>query len=80
MLDEIERLGLRQHAYKVGAYLRERVRQLQHTDAGKILGQVRGAGLFIGTSVAVQQWCTRLSWYGAVWCGVPNVIIVLPSS
>jgi len=48
VLDEIERLGLRKHAFEVGEYLRAQVRQLRATDAGKILGQVRGSGLFIG--------------------------------
>ena len=56
MLDEIERLlGLRKHASDVGEYLHERVRKLRTaSEAGKILGQVRGSGLFIGIELVKQ--------------------------
>jgi 4-aminobutyrate aminotransferase-like enzyme/Ser/Thr protein kinase RdoA (MazF antagonist) len=49
VLDVIEQEGLQAHALDVGGYLMDRLRQLQ--DRHAIIGDVRGAGLFIGVEL-----------------------------
>jgi 4-aminobutyrate aminotransferase-like enzyme len=48
VIDEIERLSLRRRALEVGGYLKAMAEALAQTPAGKLIGQVRGRGLFIG--------------------------------
>jgi 4-aminobutyrate aminotransferase-like enzyme len=45
---ELERLDLKKSATTVGAHLRLKLRELAATPAGKLIGQVRGMGLFVG--------------------------------
>ncbi len=49
VLDVIEREGLIANAQRVGAYLSQRLRQLQ--DRHALIAEVRGAGLFIGVEL-----------------------------
>jgi 4-aminobutyrate aminotransferase-like enzyme len=49
VLEVIEREGLLENADKVGLYLREGMRQLANRHA--VIGDIRGAGLFIGVEL-----------------------------
>ena len=49
VLDEIERMGLQRHALEVGTYLLEALRGLRAEH--KVIGDVRGRGLFIGVEL-----------------------------
>jgi 4-aminobutyrate aminotransferase-like enzyme len=52
VLDILEREGLQWRAAAVGAHLRRRLQQLaDDPSAGRLLGEVRGAGLFIGVEL-----------------------------
>ncbi len=57
VLDEVERLGLAQHAEDVGTYLQARVRALaaDASGAGRAIGDVRGAGLFVGIELVTDR-------------------------
>lgn len=51
VLDAIESGGLRQHAQVVGEYLKAQLSQLQKTPAGRVIGDIRGQGLFVGVEL-----------------------------
>ncbi len=57
VLDEVERLGLASHAEEVGSYLQARVRELaaDPSGAGRVIGDVRGAGLFVGIELVTDR-------------------------
>jgi len=48
VLDQIEQKQLRRNAVETGDLIRQRLRKLAATEAGKLIGDVRGSGLFIG--------------------------------
>lgn len=53
VLDVIEQQGLQQNALQVGGYLRERLAALGERHA--LVGEVRGAGLFIGVELVTDR-------------------------
>ena len=53
VLEVIEREGLQENALQVGNYLLEGMRELMHTHS--IIGDVRGAGLFIGVELVKDR-------------------------
>ncbi|CAN5850507.1 aspartate aminotransferase family protein [soil metagenome] len=53
VLDVVEREGLQANAQRVGAYLRERLGALASRHA--LIGDVRGAGLFIGVELVTDR-------------------------
>jgi len=53
VLEVIEREGLQENALHVGNYLLEGMRELMHTHS--IIGDVRGAGLFIGVELVKDR-------------------------
>lgn len=53
VLDVIEAEGLRQHAATVGDYWQDRLRELQSRH--QLIGDVRGAGLFIGVELVTDR-------------------------
>lgn len=53
VLDVIEREGLQANAQRVGAYLREQLRSLASKHS--LIGDVRGAGLFIGVELVTDR-------------------------
>ena len=55
VLDAIEEDGLMQHARQVGEHLQARLRSLMATPAGKLIGDVRGSGLFLGVELVTES-------------------------
>jgi 4-aminobutyrate aminotransferase-like enzyme len=53
VLDVIEQQGLQQNALQVGGYLRERLAALGQRHA--LVGEVRGAGLFVGVELVTDR-------------------------
>ena len=53
VLDVVEREGLVANAQRVGAYLRERLTQL--ADRHALIGDVRGAGFFVGVEMVTDR-------------------------
>ncbi|MGJ7580375.1 aspartate aminotransferase family protein [Variovorax sp. RHLX14] len=53
VMDVIEREGLAENAQRVGAYLRGRLREL--TVRHPLIGDVRGAGLFVGVELVTDR-------------------------
>lgn len=52
-MDVIEKENLQEHALKVGTYLLEELKKLQKRH--KIIGDVRGAGLFVGIELVKDR-------------------------
>ena len=52
-MDVIEKEKLQEHALKVGTYLLEKLKKLQKRH--KIVGDVRGAGLFVGIELVKDR-------------------------
>ena len=55
VLETIEAEGLQAHAARVGERLRTALRALADTPAGALVGDVRGAGLFIGVELVSDR-------------------------
>jgi len=94
VLDEIERLGLKQRAAATGAALKQGLSTLAQSEDGALIGDVRGSGLFIGiefvrnretreaASAETSRLCSRLKDHHSILTSIDgprdNVIVVKP--
>mmetsp|Transcript_5955 Transcript_5955/g.17825 ORF Transcript_5955/g.17825 Transcript_5955/m.17825 type:complete len:488 (-) Transcript_5955:105-1568(-) len=94
VLDEIDRLDLRASATKVGEHLLAKIDALASTPAGKLIGQARGMGLFIGiefvedrhskvpATIHTSWLCSRLKDHDSILTSVDgahdNVMVIKP--
>jgi 4-aminobutyrate aminotransferase-like enzyme len=53
VLDVIESDKLRENAIEVGAYLVDKLRQLQ--ESHRLIGDIRGCGLFVGVELVTDR-------------------------